>query len=354
VETWPEMGRMDWCTLVCTKEKLTIMFQTGIVSRMISYLGRCGCQRVTRGPQAAQKVVQRKNTVHDHKTLTVLVEEEEMIRRVWSAYFQASQMPIAVFDSPESFTAVLNDLKASDKPVQFYFDQAFGERRSEGLRMAAMVRDWPNRRFSALVTNYGAWCFSDALRQAEIDDVFDKYPEKLFGQKFKFSDWYWASKRLERYGKVPRPRMRERVQHNGNELAVLIEDNCDIVRAWELCFRRKQMPLLAFSSAAAFKKAVPELVNSGRPIQFYLDYNLEGQDETGTDLAVMVRDWPNRIATTIVSGENPRRFIADIMLGHVDRVCDKYLTEIFGNKENGVMPIHDVLASASCGGAVSN
>ena len=115
---------------------------------------------------------------HLKSVLSVLVEEEEGIRRSWLAYFRERGMRLLVFESAEAFLA---GYRPDGDPVEFFFDQDFGANRRVGLRLAALVHGWEGRTGTSLVTSYPPSAFEEQLSSGILDNVLAKFPESIFG-----------------------------------------------------------------------------------------------------------------------------------------------------------------------------
>lgn len=130
---------------------------------------------------AIQRQLRRGLTRHRPALFTVLVEEEERICRFWREYFAERDMAILTFQEPEEF---LNAELNNGRPIQFYFDQDFGSRRSIGTELARIVRDWPGRMSTALVTAYEPSDFESEIEDGVLDRVLPKYPDDIFPSDF--------------------------------------------------------------------------------------------------------------------------------------------------------------------------
>ncbi len=118
---------------------------------------------------------------HLSRGLSILVEEEESIRRSWSLFFSKQGLRLLVFDSAENFLA---EFHPQGEPVEFFFDQDFGNQRGVGLRLATIVRNWPGRTGTSLVTNYDPEDFEVEISGGTLDAVLPKFPDSIFGEGF--------------------------------------------------------------------------------------------------------------------------------------------------------------------------
>lgn len=113
--------------------------------------------------------------------VTVLVEEEERVRRYWREFFRERAMPLEVFESPADFK--MNFWRRGWK-IRFFLDQDIGEERGAGVELARFVRLWPERISTALVTAYPPALFGRELAVGVLDAVYSKYPVDIFGEHF--------------------------------------------------------------------------------------------------------------------------------------------------------------------------
>jgi FixJ family two-component response regulator len=124
---------------------------------------------------------QGKGTLGSTQIQTVLVEDEESIRRAWEEFFHERGMRLQTFDSAESF---LRNFKSDGTPVEFFFDQDFESQRGVGTWLAAKVWSHPDRIATSLVTSYPSVHFVDELSSGVLDAVFPKFPVRIFGEEF--------------------------------------------------------------------------------------------------------------------------------------------------------------------------
>jgi hypothetical protein len=116
---------------------------------------------------------------------TILVEEENRIRRNWSHHFRSRNLPFWQFSSPESFHAGLPTIIAHiTNDTQFYLDQDFGNRRGLGVKMAKEIREAFPKVWIALVTAYPPDYFQKELFSGILNAVLPKYPRHIFGDFF--------------------------------------------------------------------------------------------------------------------------------------------------------------------------
>lgn len=113
--------------------------------------------------------------------VTVLVEEEERVRRYWREFFDERAVPLLVFESADVF---LKTVRPGGNSFRFFFDQDMGDDRGVGIRLARHVQHWRERLSTALVTAYPPGCFTRELQENIIDAVLSKYPSKIFGERF--------------------------------------------------------------------------------------------------------------------------------------------------------------------------
>ncbi len=113
--------------------------------------------------------------------LSILVEEEEAIRQSWLVHFAERNMRLLVFESAEAFLA---GFTPNGERVEFFFDQDFGQKRGVGITLAQIVRNWPGRLGTSLVTAHLPEDFRSELASGLIDAVQPKFPEGIFGVDF--------------------------------------------------------------------------------------------------------------------------------------------------------------------------
>lgn len=118
---------------------------------------------------------------HLSRGLSVLVEEEESIRRSWQLFFAERGLRLLVFDSADAF---LTGFRPQGELVEFFFDQDFGNQRGVGLRLALIVRNWPGRTGTALVTNYDPEDFEVEIAAGTLSAVLSKFPDSIFGEGY--------------------------------------------------------------------------------------------------------------------------------------------------------------------------
>lgn len=116
---------------------------------------------------------------HLRDGISVLVEEEAAIRSSWIQFFEKCGMKLLVFDSGESF---ISDFRSQGDPVEFFFDQDFGQVRGVGTKLASYVQTWPERTGSSLVTSYLPEEFEYEVAAGIINAVLPKFPAQIFGE----------------------------------------------------------------------------------------------------------------------------------------------------------------------------
>lgn len=112
---------------------------------------------------------------------TVLVEEEVLIRRLWTDYYRENNWPLEVFENPLEFLSQLDRFKNRPEKVYFFFDQDFGKVRGVGTELARAVKGLNARQTVSLVTFYDEYVFQKEIRQGLVQYVFEKYPRWIFG-----------------------------------------------------------------------------------------------------------------------------------------------------------------------------
>lgn len=110
--------------------------------------------------------------------LTVLVEEDEFIRQGWEDFFNKCGMKLITFGTPEEF---VSNFKHDGGPVEFFFDQDFGDRRGMGVKLAAYVQTWKGRTGTSLVTAYDPEDFEEEVSSGLLTSVQPKFPPSIFG-----------------------------------------------------------------------------------------------------------------------------------------------------------------------------
>jgi hypothetical protein len=136
-------------------------------------------------PQSELKSVKELEPPISGKVLTVLVEEEERVRRYWREFFDANGLGLEVFAEPEGFLAALPRLEQSRARTRFYFDRDFGvNRRGVGTELAALTRSAIPDAQIALVTAYWPEDFKDEFQAGILNAVYPKYPEPIFGPNY--------------------------------------------------------------------------------------------------------------------------------------------------------------------------
>jgi hypothetical protein len=115
---------------------------------------------------------------------TVLVEEEVLIRHLWTEYYRENNWPLEVFEDPFEFLSQIDRFKNRTENMYFFFDQDFGKVRGVGTELARAVKGLNVRQNVSLVTFHDEWLFQKELRDGLIHNVFEKYPELIFGPNF--------------------------------------------------------------------------------------------------------------------------------------------------------------------------
>ena len=131
-----------------------------------------------------QKIQDSKVSNKVGSKLTILVEENIAVRGLWENYFRVNGLALVVFENPLEFLSQLNRFKGLDEQVCFFFDQDFGKIRGVGLELARAVKGLNNRQVISLITNHHPREFKDELRSGQVQSVFGKYPEFIFGEDF--------------------------------------------------------------------------------------------------------------------------------------------------------------------------
>ncbi|MGK5090173.1 hypothetical protein WDW86_21700 [Bdellovibrionota bacterium FG-2] len=117
-------------------------------------------------------------------TLTVLVEELALTRKLWTEYFQEKGWPLEVFENPLDFLEQLDRFSNREERVHFFFDQDFGKIQGVGTQLARAVYSINRRQFVSLVTLHDDYCFRQEFHDFLLNAVFEKYPEVLFGPDY--------------------------------------------------------------------------------------------------------------------------------------------------------------------------
>ncbi len=125
--------------------------------------------------------VKRRSFQHQPEIASIMVEDEERVRRFWKEFFRERGMKLFLYDSEKSFLEVHSIICF---PVQFYFDQDFYQERGVGVRLANLVKNSPYRVSTHLITAYSPSDFSEELQNGVLDSVLPKYPVGLFGSNF--------------------------------------------------------------------------------------------------------------------------------------------------------------------------
>ena len=120
--------------------------------------------------------------------LTVLVEEDGLIRKLWKDRYRESGDRLVVFENPLDFLESLDRFSNLEEKVYFFFDQDFGRVRGVGVQLARAVQGKNRSQTVSLVTNYWPSAFRAEIRDKLVKYVFGKYPEPIFGEG------YFASK----------------------------------------------------------------------------------------------------------------------------------------------------------------
>jgi len=117
-------------------------------------------------------------------SLSILVEEDSRVRRVWSNHFRANEQSLLTFEYPSEFLTYLDSLAGSSERIWFYLDQDFGSSRGVGLELARRIRALLDNDHIALVTSYPRELLSEELKSGLTDAVFPKYPQETFGDLY--------------------------------------------------------------------------------------------------------------------------------------------------------------------------
>lgn len=116
--------------------------------------------------------------------LTVLVEEDESVRKQWIRYYEKNQWDLIVFENPLEFFGQLDNFRDRTEKVYFFFDQDFGRVRGVGVEMARAVKGLNPAQSVSLITNYDPEDFHSEVASRLVDYVFGKFPEPIFGEEF--------------------------------------------------------------------------------------------------------------------------------------------------------------------------
>lgn len=129
------------------------------------------------------EITQSERRIYQHQPHipSILVEDDERVRRFWREFFIERGMQLYLYDSEKSFQNVYQIICF---PVQFYFDQDFGQDRGVGLRLAKLIKNSPYRVSTSLVTAYSPDVFSSEIHEGLLDSILPKYPSTLFGANF--------------------------------------------------------------------------------------------------------------------------------------------------------------------------
>ena len=164
---------------------------------------------------------------HSQACLTVLVEEEPLVRRVWEEYYRKNEWPLQVFENPLDFLSQIECFSNRKEKMYFFFDQDFGRIRGVGIQLARAVQKLNVHQTVSLVTNYWPSLFEEETRDRLIQNVFDKYPEVIFGQDYLLS----ALQGRPDLWEMTCPSREERValeramNFNGDRLAFTLEEH---------------------------------------------------------------------------------------------------------------------------------
>ena len=116
--------------------------------------------------------------------ITVLIEEESIIRHLWSEHYRKNGLPLEVFENPLDFLKQIERFRNREQRIHFFFDQDFGRVRGVGVQLARAVRHLNKRQSVSLITRYLPSLFHQELSEGLVQSVFDKYPEHIFGPDF--------------------------------------------------------------------------------------------------------------------------------------------------------------------------
>lgn len=131
--------------------------------------------------QPTETKTERRTFHHQSDIASVIVEDDERVRKFWKEFFYERGMKLYLYDSEESFLDVYQIICF---PMQFYFDQDFGRERGVGVRLANLVKNSPYRVSTNLITSYPAELFSNEIQDGVLDSVLPKYPGSIFGANF--------------------------------------------------------------------------------------------------------------------------------------------------------------------------
>jgi hypothetical protein len=115
---------------------------------------------------------------------TVLVEELELTRQLWTDFYQEKGWQIETFENPLEFLSQLYRFTNRTEEMQFYFDQDFGHIRGVGVQLARAVEGLNAHQKVSLITLHEPAAFLGELRARLIQGVFEKYPEHIFGENY--------------------------------------------------------------------------------------------------------------------------------------------------------------------------
>ena len=122
--------------------------------------------------------------VQENPVLTVMVEDHEPVRRLWIEHFARSHRPLEVFENPLEFLGQIDRFRNRGEHVEFYFDQNFGHVGNVGTELAKAVQGLNQNQTVSLITNFPKSCFDRELYSGRLQDVYEKFPKVIFGERF--------------------------------------------------------------------------------------------------------------------------------------------------------------------------
>lgn len=109
---------------------------------------------------------------------------------------------------------------------------------------------------------------------------------------------------------------------------VLVEDEWSIRSYWKEFFQARNLKIDIYSSEEDFLKALPLIQG---PVQFYFDQDFGFKNRgVGIRLARHVRDLPNRVQTSLITGYHPNDFKSEFLESIIDFVLPKFPETLFG------------------------
>ncbi len=132
----------------------------------------------------ASKLASASSLQSEPQSITVLVEDDSMIRWLWQNHFNRHNRKLLIFATPEGFIYELphlNEVYGSN--IKYYLDQDFGEDRGVGVKIAERMRESYPSAWISLVTGYRCEDFVDELKSGLLDAVCHKFPHHIFPPK---------------------------------------------------------------------------------------------------------------------------------------------------------------------------